>query len=182
MGASNYDKQPTIRVSGDSSVCLTGWAAIAQKLRGRLAGCTRTVVAAECYPGVDTEEISAALAGIADATLISAERALKPADELAEFLAPWLGDDPVFGRMAAWELGSLFDPGKTEQIRSEIASADGVVVVYGTGAAFVAERWDLLVYCDVARWEIQQRERAHKAGNIGADNASATPAALYKRA
>ena len=183
MKASNYDKHPTIRVSNDSAGCVTGWAEIAQQVRSRLARGQRTVVVAEFYPGVDSEEIRSALAGIADAaTLISAERALKPPDELAQFLAPWLGDDPVFGRMAAWELNSLFDSEKTEQIRSEIASAHGVVVVYGTGAALVAERWDLLLYCDVARWEIQQRQRAHTAGNIGAGNASASPAALYKRA
>jgi mannose-6-phosphate isomerase class I len=183
MRSSNYDKQPTIRVSDDDSACLIGWEAVALEVRSHLESGARTVIVAEFYPGVDSEEIRSVLAGIAEAaTLIPAEQALKSPEELAEFLAPWLGDDPVFGRMAAWELGSLFDPAKTEQLRGEIAAARGIVVVYGTGAAYVAERWDLLLYCDVARWEIQQRQRAHRAGNIGANNASASPAALYKRA
>jgi mannose-6-phosphate isomerase class I len=116
------------------------------------------------------------------ATLISAERALKSTGDLADLVAPWLGDDPVFGRMKQWELSSFFDPAKTAQLRREIETAQGTVLVYGTGAAYIAERWNMLLYCDVARWEIQQRQRAHLVGNLGADNSSSSPAELYKRA
>ena len=181
---SNYDKLPTIHISDDVSGCQIGWAAIVQELSQRLTSAERTVIVAECYPGVDVEEVRSGLDGLIadDVTAIFAERALKSPGELAEFLAPWLGDDPVFGRMKDWELGSFFEFAKTAQIRSEIANAHGVVLVYGTGAAFVAERWDLLLYCDVTRWEIQQRQRAHRVGNLGADNSSASPAELYKRA
>jgi mannose-6-phosphate isomerase class I len=180
----NYDKLPTIAVSDDGSACLIGWPAIAGELRSRFVRDERTVVVAECYPGTDIEEVRAGLDGLAadTVTLISAERALKSPAELAEFLAPWLGDDPVFGKMADWEVGSLFDVAKVAQLRGEIANAHGSVLVYGTGAAHVAEHWDLLLYCDVTRWEIQQRQRAHRTGNIGANNASASSAELYKRA
>ena len=58
----------------------------------------------------------------------------------------------------------------------------GLVLVYGTGAAYVARQWDVLLYCDVTRWEIQQRQRAHRVGNLGANNERATAAELYKRA
>jgi len=59
-------------------------------------------------------------------------------------------DDPVFGTMREWNLSSLFDSAKTALIRGEIADACGVVLVYGTGAAYVAGRWDLLLLlrCD----------------------------------
>ena len=182
--ASNYDKLPTIQVSADSSACQTGWPAIVDLLSRRIGDSGRTLIAAECYPGVDTEEVRGELASLqsSNVTAISAERALKSPGELSTLLAPWLGDDPVFGKMKHWELSSFFDPAKTAQSRSEIASARGVVLVYGTGAAHVAERWELLLYCDVTRWEIQQRQRVHRVGNLGADNASATPAELYKRA
>lgn len=181
---SNYDKFPTIQVSENDSDCWTGWPAIARELSARVAAAERTVVVAECYPGVNEEEVRAALAGVVagGVTAIRAERALKPPHELNEMLAPWLGDDPVFGRMREWELGAFFDAARTAPLRNEIASAGGVVLVYGAGAAYVAEHWDLLLYCDVTRWEIQQRQRAHRVGNFGADNASASAAALYKRA
>jgi len=179
----NYDKLPSIPVWDDDSVCQSGWPAIAKEFKSRISG-ERMVIAAECYPGVDLDEIRAGLSTlvVTGATTIFAESALKSPDELAELLAPWLGDDPVFGRMKKWELSSFFDPEKTAHARSKIASARGAVVVYGAGAAFLAEHWDLLLFCDVTRWEIQQRQRAHRAGNIGAGNASATAAELYKRA
>ncbi|MGA2207705.1 MAG: mannose-6-phosphate isomerase, partial [Terracidiphilus sp.] len=59
---SNYDKQPTIQISDDASLCLQGWAAIDEELRSRVANGKRVVVAAECYPGVDTGEVGAGLA------------------------------------------------------------------------------------------------------------------------
>ncbi len=181
---SNYDKLPTIQISADDSACQTGWPAIVDLLGRRIAGAHRIVIAVECYPGVDIEEVRGALAELPSQnfTAISAECALKSPSELSTLLAPWLGDDPVFGRMKQWDLSEFFDPAKTALLRIEIASAKGVVLVYGTGAAYVAERCDLLLYCDVTRWEIQQRQRAHRVGNLGADNASATPAELYKRA
>lgn len=86
-----------------------------------------------------------------------AESALKAADELDEMLASFLGADPIFGRMAAWELGAFFDPEKTRELRAEIVKAQGVILLLGTGAAYMAQQWDLLLYCDVTRWEIQQR-------------------------
>lgn len=178
----NYDKQPTIAVSDDASACSRGWPAIAQKLRRRLQASERTIIVAECYPGIDVEEIRAGLQGVGPITEISAESALKAAEDLTEFLSPWLGSDPVFGRMTSWELGQLFNVSAVAQLRSELAGARGTILVYGTGAAYVAEQWDLLLYCDLARWEIQQRQRAHRIGNIGANNAAASAAELYKRA
>ncbi len=179
--SSNYDKRPTIRISDDTNVCLIGWTAIAQELRSQLTG-EHSVIAVECYPGVDIEEVRSGFDKLLGGTVVCAERALKSKDELAEFLAPCLGDDPVFGKMAAWELGALFDAAKVAQLRGEIACAGGAVLVLGAGAAYVTEKWDLLVYCDVTRWEIQQRQHAHRIGNIGANNESASPAEFYKRA
>lgn len=181
---SNYDKLPTIQISADASMCRIGWTAIASELRSRIVSGKSTVIVTECYPGVDLDEVRIWLDGLvaSGTTAIFSERALKSPDELDELLEPWLGDDPVFGKMTEWKLSSFFDPAKTARMRSEIASSPGVVLVYGTGAAFVAEHWDLLLLCDVTRWEIQQRQRAHRIGNIGAGNASAAPAELYKRA
>jgi mannose-6-phosphate isomerase class I len=178
--ASNYDKRPVIQISGDSSACLGGWPAIAVELVRRAGANPQAVVAVECYPGVDLDEVRAGLAA-AGFTAICAERALKPAAELDALLSPWLGDDPVFGRMREWQLAELFDEGRIAALRAEIAAAGGPVLVCGTGAALVAGRWDLLLYCDVARWEIQQRQRAHRAASLGAQNAAARPAELYKR-
>lgn len=177
----SYDKLPTISASDDASSSLAGWPAIIQELKARInLGCKRIVV--ECYPGVDIHEVSKQLEKLSVGILFNAEQAFRSIKDLDEYLAPWLGDDPVFGKMASWTLGVFFDEAKLSQLRSDIANAHGTLLVYGTGAAYLAEHWDLLVYCDVTRWEVQKRQRSHLTGNIGADNASASPAELYKRA
>ena len=59
---------------------------------------------------------------------------------------------------------------------------DGLTVVLGTGAIAIAKHCDVLVYADLARWEIQRRQRQHQVGNLGAQNSSAPASQLYKRA
>ena len=52
----------------------------------------------------------------------------------------------------------------------------------GSGAAIVAPEPHVLVFADMARWEIQMRYRRNEIGNLGADNPSASLAEKYKRA
>ncbi len=51
----------------------------------------------------------------------------------------------------------------------------------GVGARLVAEG-DILVYADLARWEVQNRFRRHQSGNLGVDNRQLSAGLLYKRA
>ena len=180
--SSSYDKYPTIRISDDASECRSGWTAIVEELHRRLPHDERFVLVAECYPGVNTEEIRAGLQPLHANAVFFAETALKSEAAIAELLRPWLGDDPVFGRMHPWKLDSFFDPVKTAHLRDKIANTTGLVVIYGTGAAYLAQQWRMLLHCDVTRWEIQQRQRAHLSPNLGANNASDSASALYKRA
>ena len=78
-----------------------------------------------------------------------------------------LGDDPVFAFMGKYELSEFLDEHKIAKRRLGIKQSNGVVLVIGTGATLIAEDWDLLVYCDMARWEIQQRQRAGEIANLG---------------
>jgi len=178
---SNYDKYPAIRVSDDSRACWSGWTEIADELKRRLPARGRFVVVAECYPGVDCEEIRTGLQALNADAVLFAETALKSEKDIAALLEPWLGNDRVFGRMHPWELSAFFDPQRVAQLRSEIAETSGVILIYGTGAAYVAEQWQMLLHCDVTRWEIQQRQRAHRVGSLGANDASEPAMALYKR-
>ena len=180
--SSSYDKYPTIRISDDASECRSGWAAIVDELHRRLPHDERFVLVAECYPGVNNEEIRAGLQPLHANAVFFAETALKSEAAIAELLRPWLGDDPVFGKMHPWKLDSFFDPVKTAHLRDRIANTTGLVVIYGTGAAYLAQQWRMLLHCDVTRWEIQQRQRTHLSPNLGANNASDSASALYKRA
>ena len=182
-----YDKQPFIPVSGFPEEPRSGWAAIARALRRALAG-GRRVVCVECYPGVLVDEVRQQLAALLDpALVVSTVDLLLPPDELDRKFAALLTDDPVFCVMNRVEIEDFFDQEKLRHARQRIAqweataSASGIALVIGTGAVLVAPEHRLLIYADMARWEIQQRQRRGEIGNLGADNLNELPSLKYKR-
>jgi mannose-6-phosphate isomerase class I len=79
-------------------------------------------------------------------------------------------------------LGEFFDPAKTESFRRAAENTRGRVIAIGTGATILLPDPDLLIYVDVARWEIQQRQRRGEAPSLGLANGTALSGQLYKRA
>jgi mannose-6-phosphate isomerase class I len=179
-----YDTLPTVRVSDDGTVVAEGWREAAAVLASRAREQPRSVIAVECYPGVLVDEIEASLSdALVIAAVVRTERALQHPDELERRLEPYLGDDPVFGFLCPWGLDEFFASGLVERLREEVARTPrGLVLVLGPGATLVCPHADVLVYADVTRWEIQQRQRRHDTGNLGAENARAPAGQLYKRA
>ena len=57
-----------------------------------------------------------------------------------------------------------------------------LIVVYGCGATLIQKDWDLLLYADMARWEIQKRFRKNEISNIGINNKDVDFATQYKQA
>ena len=55
------------------------------------------------------------------------------------------------------------------------------IVIIGTGAAVVAPQDAMVVYADMARWEIQQRFRRHEVKALGIDNRNDAVSLQYKR-
>lgn len=97
-------------------------------------------------------------------------------------LAPHLGDDRVFGRMNGLTIEDWFDTRALKREREEVAGATkrGTVLVIGSGASLLAPNRDILVYADMARWEIQLRYRRLEVGNLGCDNKGSCFAEKYK--
>jgi hypothetical protein len=174
-----YDRQPAIE-AGPASRCDTGWPAIVARLAG-LRTRPRCVVAVECYPGVRLDEVRQALGeGLHPALVVDTRTALKDAAEIERMCAPHLGDDPVFGRMSGLSLEDFLDAGRRALLRGQVDRAAGLVLVVGPAAALLAEP-DVLVYADLARWEIQQRQRRQEAPSLGGHDQRDRPAKLYKR-
>ena len=170
MRTSSYDKRPVVQV-GPADV-VVGEEAVRAALRGR------RVVVVEAYPGVRPEDVAPLL----DADLVvDVAEAYRDPSALEELVAADLTDDPIFGRLTSFAIEDFFDPERLTALRARVAACTGTVALHGTGASLVAP-YDLLVYADLARWEIQQRQRAGELGNLGADNAGERPSLLYKRA
>ncbi len=180
---SNYDKFPSVNVRSSASECQAGWTAILQHLREAAAGKISCTVCVEFYPGVLPEVERALTDGLRSSNVIATRTLLKRPDKVEELVQPYLGDDPVFGRLNGIVLEDFFDPALLASARRAVQEpASGITLILGTGAALVCADPDLLVYADLARWEIQRRQRRGEIGNLGAHNLNDSPSLKYKRA
>jgi mannose-6-phosphate isomerase class I len=176
---SNYDKFPVVAAPGGARVC-KGWAAIGQALAQRLQGRPRAVLVVDTYPGVDDAEVVAALQELRPALVIQTLDLKKTEPLVREMIGRNLTDDRIFGVMSSHALADFFDPARLAEARARVEQArGGLVLIYGVGAELVS-RGDLLVYADLARWEIQLRYR-RGLGNWGADNGPEDFFRKYKR-
>lgn len=172
-----YDKTPFIPV-GPQSTCMAGWEAIARSLREH-QDCKLCV---ECYPGVFIQEIVNAITHhMPGWRVILTEEALLPEAVIEDRFSKLLTDDPVFGRMSETTVADFFDADALLHLRRE-ASGPGNVIVVGTGATLVCPAPEVLVYADMARWELQRRQRANLIPNFGLDNFNERASLKYKRA
>src|SRR5882757_449129 len=156
---SNYDKYPFVPVSSSRADCWVGWREIGARLAS-YATPSRCVLCVECYPGAFESEIQKALAeSLRPVEIISTAQLLKPASEVDGMLCEVLGDDPVFGLMNEISLEEVFDPARLDAGRKKAGNwQSGLLLIVGTGAALVSPSPDVLVYADMARWEIQARQ------------------------
>ena len=189
MRASNYDKFPCVPVAAPADACQVGWAAIAGVLRaallaGPVADGHPRVLAIECYPGTDLGPLRQELAqALPPARCLVADDAYRASAEIDALVAGPLTDDPVFGRLNGLTVHDFFDPEKLRAAQATLAAAAGeLVLVVGTGATLVCPSPAVLVYADLARWEIQQRQRRGEIANLGSDNFTEKASLKYKRA
>ncbi|MDK9365484.1 class I mannose-6-phosphate isomerase [Lelliottia wanjuensis] len=178
---SYYEKYPTLQIEGYDDSAWQGWEAITARLRARTG--QRTVLVIDCYPGVRLAELEEnLLSALNPALVINAEQARLDESALHQLLARNLTDDRVFGVLSCHQLSEFIDPQKLVTLKEQVSNApDGLIVIYGPGAALV-HPGDVLVYADLPRWEIQQRMRSGELDNWGAENQSEDMLRRYKRA
>ena len=116
------------------------------------------VLTVETYPGTDDTEVFPQLIRLKPELVIQTVDLFKSEREITEQMKYYLTDDRVFGKMYYGDVIDFMDLEKLQQARSQVQEAKGKVLVYGFGASLVT-RGDCLVYCDMARWEIQLRYR-----------------------
>ncbi|MBO0356710.1 class I mannose-6-phosphate isomerase [Hymenobacter sp. BT186] len=189
MRASNYDKFPFVPVTADNDACQVGWSAIAGALRAALA--TRPaaagrprVLAVECYPGTDLRQLQHELTqALQPARCLVADDLYYSATEIDRLVAGPLTDDPVFGRFNGLTVADFFNPQRLQATQAALATDAGrLVILIGTGATLVCPTPTLVVYADLARWEIQLRQRRGEIANLGTNNFREKASLKYKRA
>jgi mannose-6-phosphate isomerase class I len=179
----HYNKQPSIPLPAGSSVWRGGeaWREIDRAARAA-AGKHPPVVIVDTYPGVDVPaligEIRAQLP--AYAVLNVEDAAALPIEEIDALIGRSLTDDRVFGVMSHFTLGEFYDETRLLRLADGVASAGRPTILVGWGAALVPIEHHALVLADLARWEIQQRQRAG-APNWRSDNVHEDNLRKYKR-
>ena len=180
---SNYEKHPVVPISGQERDCFSGWREVFDRIEQEIVGAERRTIAIECYPGVFLDSLAHLLRDrFNTALLLNAADAYKRSAELEDQFREKLTGDPVFGRMHPWTVADFFNPTLLQRQQRALQQASGLAFVIGTGAALVTRRPDLLIHAGVSRWELQQRQRAHRIGNLGLGNAQDSASLLYKNA
>ena len=183
---SNYDKSPAIAINLADEQVWAGWEDVVSELIKKLATINKTqiVLVIECYHGVNyTELLSELKKGFEQAVFIDSSDFMLPADAINALLENDITDDAIFGYLTRYNIDCYFDRNITEQFEYQINSNQNeLTIVYGVGAAYICSSYDLLVYADMARWEIQKRFRNNQISNIGVDNSEDRTALQYKRA
>ena len=183
---SNYDKYPVVSVSESAEgLCWRGWAEIASQLRNALDALDKPVkiLVVECYQGVYDQEVRTELqTRLPNAMWLDSASAMKDSSAIDDFLKDDITDDEIFGYMTRHGIDCYFDETRVAGLRKKMGEvSSGVIVVYGVGAAYVAPRHDILVYADMARWEIQLRFRRNEVSNVGVSNCIERASLQYKR-
>lgn len=178
----NYDKYPVVQVAGHQDECVCGWDNIVRVLKGALP--SGSVLAVECYQGVFEDEVADALVKyLGDADIYRTNDLMKTEEELYAILGEDITDDDIFGFITRHTMEVYFDGKKVQAMKDAVSSAKNArtQVILGVGASYACPEHDLLVYLDMARWEIQQRFRKNKVSNVGFANKDARAALKYKQ-
>lgn len=177
---SNYNKTPFFPIQGK---LFSGWSSIREKLRKRieLSDLKRFVLIVECYQGVNHKELENELSLLKPKVLVQSESAFHPETKLRELTFPDVTEDAIFGFMTRLSYDDFIDNEKADKLRNLVKESTGLIIVYGHAAAFILKDYDCLIYADMARWEIQLRQRRHQVNSLGINNSNEAPGLQYKR-
>lgn len=171
-------------VEKENKSCYTGWDAIGKQLTARVNSISKKspIVVIECYQGVDEQELVHHLRVIFNtATWIDSREAFKTEDEIRRMTYPYVTDDRIFGYITPLRMEDYIDSAKADALRRSIQSKEGLIIAFGPGASVLFPEHDLLIYADMARWEIQLRMRRKEVNNLGINNKEEEFSIQYKR-
>lgn len=182
-GRRGYDEQPSIPLPAGSHVWvgLETWAEIDRCAWLRAAAAPPLVIV-DSYPGVDLAALKVEIAAsLPRYDVVDVEQvAALPIEEIDALIACNLTEDRVFGVMSHARIEQFYDTGGLEELARALAGRTEPTVVIGWGAAQVGTPAAIVVLADMARWEIQRRQRAG-APNWRCSNTGEDVLRKYKR-
>lgn len=151
---SKYDRYPMNKMSGE---VFCGYNNIHKELTTKIKD--STVLVFDFYPGVNELEVKELIYSLNPDLAINMLDIFKNEETINNQLKYNLTDDRTFGKMYFGDIIDFLDLNKLNAAKSAINKSSGLRIVYGFGASLVT-KGDLLVYFDLARWEIQTRYKS----------------------
>lgn len=180
----NYDKFPVVNVKGYTNGACESWSSIADKVNSGISnlGLNKTVLVVDTYHGVNLNELKLDFIDKLNfKCAINSETAKHSESKIFEMLERHITDDRVFGILSNHKMEEFFDSNKIAALRAQVEEiSEGLIVIYGAGASLI-HQGDIVIYADLARWEIQQRFRRGELGNWGVENLDEDVLRRYKR-
>nr|WP_290427113.1 class I mannose-6-phosphate isomerase [Coprobacter tertius] len=174
---SNYDKFPATKVDG---ILIRGWENIIDELQKNINTGNYTIVF-DCYTGIYENEIIRELNKLSPELFINTRDLFKTQEEIYAMTRPFMTEDVLFGHLSCLGINDYFDTGKLDTAREKVHKTNSLNIIFGTGAYYAIPKADLIIYADMARWEIQQRFRKHEVNALGIDNRADAVSLQYKR-
>lgn len=182
---SNFNKYPVVQVRKTEEECLVGWEAIAQELKQAIQSkkSAKTILVVDCYQGTfEPDLLNSLLLFLQPEKVFLANSYLLPEEEILQLTQQDVTEDRIFGYMTRLNLHQFFDQDKIEKVKNLIADIpEGLILLFGIGASLLTEEPKILVYADMARWEIQLRMRRNEISNLGISNSTDSFEKQYKR-
>lgn len=180
-----FNKFPSIKIKDMDDQIFTSWSDILCEIKHKIEKIEKNkkIITIEFYQGVyETELIEQIVDYFEGAEFIFSNSYLKESEDIEKMIEHELTNDPVFGKITNFSLIDFF---KSEKIKSsnEIIrnTENNLIIVLGVGASLIYNS-DVLVYVDMARWEIIQRFRNNEINNLFIENKNTTFEEQYKRA
>ncbi|QAT39191.1 class I mannose-6-phosphate isomerase [Clostridium sp. JN-9] len=155
----NYDKFPEVKINGFDESAWEGYSDIINKISKDINNKGKSIIVIDCYPGVRENEILNAFSQLHPVLIINSDDCSYDGAVITDMIKDSLTDDRVFGVLSTKKLNEFFVKEKIDNARVKINSVkNGVILIYGVGASLIT-KGDILIYADLARWEIQMRYR-----------------------
>ena len=167
----NYELHPQMKITGYENEIWDEKKEIIEELKRAVQEKQKEkktcILSFDLYPGVRKEEIMELANALQPDRIFDIEDCAKDEETLLREFNDYITDDRVFGIMCHKTIDTWFESEKLETMKKAIETEcaeekdtnGGLIVIVGTATELLAEA-DLLVYCDLTRWEIQLRYRS----------------------
>ncbi|MBL1229730.1 class I mannose-6-phosphate isomerase [Enterococcus sp. BWB1-3] len=175
--------RPKIKMNKKASV-LTTYEDIVYFIKQKSEHKKNFTLAIECYP-VTNEQLllEKIITPLQPSMTLHADELFIKAEEINTRIQENLTDDRIFGLMSHHKLTDFIDKENVKNISKRLeeqTKKGGFTAIYGMGASLL-EQVDMVIYVDLARWEVQKRYRSGNYSNWLANNAGEDSLKMIKR-